>query len=164
MDERDRCDFKNLAAALKLPMTNEIAYSIRHAVPSVADYQRLREQSGLSIKTLAASARGLPNTLSGVEVLADNQVIGMGRVIGDGGCFYQVVDIAVLPEHRGKGLGKAIMREISGYIEREIPESGYVSLLADGKAFELYQQFGFTLSAPHSVGMALKKTSNSDSQ
>jgi hypothetical protein len=53
------------------------------------------------------------------------------------------------------------MRKISGYIEREIPESGYISLLADGK-FELYQQFGFTLSAPHSVGMGLKKIGNSD--
>jgi GNAT superfamily N-acetyltransferase len=134
-------------------MKKEIAYSIRHAIPSIADYRRLREQSGLSTKTLAAS---------GVEVLADGQAIGMGRIIGDGGCFYQVVDIAVLPEHQGKGVGKAIMREISGYIEREIPESAHISLLADGKAFELYQQFGFTLSAPHSVGMVLKKTSNLD--
>jgi GNAT superfamily N-acetyltransferase len=94
--------------------------------------------------------------------LVNGQEIGMGRVIGDGGCFYQVVDIAVLPEYQGKGSGKAIMREISGYIKREIPKSAHVSLLADGKAFE-YQQFGFTLSAPHSVGMVLKKTSNSDS-
>ncbi len=142
-------------------MTDKKTYSIRHAVPSVTDYRRLRENSGLSTKTLEASERGLPNTLFGVEVLVDGQVIGIGRVIGDGGCFYQVVDIAVLPEYRGQGLGKAIMKEISGYIEREIPESGYVSLLADGKAFELYQQFGFTLSAPRSVGMWLKKSSSS---
>jgi GNAT superfamily N-acetyltransferase len=143
-------------------MTNEITYSICHAIPSIADYQRLREQSGLSTKTLAAAERGLPNTLFGVEVLVDGLAIGMGRVIGDGGCFYQVVDIVVLPKHQGKGVGKAIMREISGYIEREIPESAHISLLADGMAFELYQQFGFTLSAPHSVGMVIKKTSNSD--
>ena len=25
----------------------------------------------------------------------------MGRVIGDGGCFFEVVDIAVVPAHRG---------------------------------------------------------------
>jgi hypothetical protein len=68
-------------------MTNEITYSICHAIPSVADYRRLREQSGLSTKTLAASERGLPNTLFGVEVLAASQVIGIGRVIEDGGCF-----------------------------------------------------------------------------
>jgi ribosomal protein S18 acetylase RimI-like enzyme len=86
-----------------------------------------------------------------------DQVVGMGRVVGDAGCFYHVVDIAVLPEHQGRGFGKAIMREISDYIEREVPESGFVSLLADGEAYELYQQFGFALTAPESVGMALKK-------
>lgn len=81
----------------------------------------------------------------------------MGRVIGDGGCFYQVVDIAVLPQHQGRGLGKAVMREIMAYIEREVPESAYVSLLADGQAYHLYQQFGFTLTAPASVGMGLNR-------
>jgi ribosomal protein S18 acetylase RimI-like enzyme len=143
-------------------MTRELSYSIRHSIPSVAVYRRLREQSGLSAMTVEAAERGLPNSLFAVELVADGQVIGMGRVIGDGGCFYQVVDIAVLPEYQGRGLGKAIMREISGYIEREVPESGFVSLLADGKAFELYQQFGFKLSAPHSVGMMLKKAKRPD--
>jgi ribosomal protein S18 acetylase RimI-like enzyme len=40
-----------------------------------------------------------------------------------------VVDRAVLPEHRGDGLGKMIMREIAASIERDMPESGYVHLL-----------------------------------
>ena len=51
------------------------------------------------------------------------------------------------------------MREISAYIEAHVPESGYVSLLADGKAADLYQQFGFTMTAPASLGMALARLS-----
>jgi GNAT superfamily N-acetyltransferase len=132
-------------------------YTILHAIPSITDYRRLREEAGLSPKTLEAAERGLPNSLFAVQVLAGDVVVGMGRVIGDGGCFYQVVDIAVLPQHQGRGLGKAILGEIASYIEREVPESGYVSLLADGKAYQLYQQFGFVLTAPASVGMQLKK-------
>jgi len=80
----------------------------------------------------------------------------MGRVIGDGGCFYQVVDIAVLPEHQGKGLGKRIMKEIMKFIALSVPQSAYVSLIADGKAQDLYAQFGFKYTAPASVGMAIK--------
>jgi GNAT superfamily N-acetyltransferase len=132
-------------------------YTILHAIPSITDYRRLREEAGLSPKTLEAAERGLPNSLFAVQVLAGDVVVGMGRVIGDGGCFYQVVDIAVLPQHQGRGLGKAILGEIASYIEREVPESGYVSLLADGKTYQLYQQFGFVLTAPASVGMQLKK-------
>ena len=82
----------------------------------------------------------------------------MGRVIGDGGAFYQVVDIAVLPAHQGLGLGKQIMAAISDYIAREVPESAYISLIADGEAYRLYQQFGFALTAPASQGMGLTKT------
>lgn len=49
------------------------------------------------------------------------------------------------------------MREIAEYIEREVPLTGYVSLLADGEAHRLYGQFGFALTAPNSIGMALRK-------
>ena len=132
-------------------------YAINYAIPAVVDYRRLRKEAGLSPKTLEAAERGLPNTLFAVQILAGDEMVGMGRVIGDGGNFFQVVDIAVHPTHQGRCLGKTIMREIAGYIEREVPHSGYVSLLADGKAVELYQQFGFVRTAPASVGMALKK-------
>ncbi len=81
----------------------------------------------------------------------------MGRVVGDGGCFYQVVDIAVLKEHQGRGLGKLIMAEIVKYIEATVPETGYVSLIADGQAQNLYAQFGFVHTAPESVGMVFKR-------
>jgi GNAT superfamily N-acetyltransferase len=125
--------------------------------PSVQTYQMLRIGSGLSAKTDEAAARGLPNTLFAVQIFHESQPVGMGRVIGDGGCSFQVVDIAVLTEHQGKGLGKRIMGEILKYIEAHVPESGYVSLIADGQANELYAQFGFVHTAPRSVGMAYQR-------
>ena len=48
------------------------------------------------------------------------------------------------------------MREIMGYLDANVPPSGYVSLIADGKAQELYAQFGFEPTAPAGVGMAYK--------
>ena len=132
-------------------------FTVRHDTPGIDDYCRLRELAGLSPKAREAAEVGLANTLFGVQILDGGQVVGMGRVIGDGGCFFQVVDIAVMPEYQGPELGKLIMREIAGYIEREVPPTAYVSLLADGEAHRLYAQFGFALTAPKSVGMALKK-------
>ncbi|WP_223253522.1 GNAT family N-acetyltransferase [Chromobacterium amazonense] len=132
-------------------------YQLIEAVPDVETYCRLRAESGLSPKTEEAARRGLAGTLFAVQVCCGGETVGMGRVIGDGGCFYQVVDIAVLPAHQGKGLGKRIMAAISGYIEREAPASAYISLIADGDAKHLYAQFGFTPTAPRSEGMALFK-------
>ena len=132
-------------------------YTTVLAIPDAATYCHLRSASGLSPKTAEAAARGLPNSLFAVQVLQGDEIVGMGRIIGDGGCFYQVVDIAVLPAHQGRGLGKLIMREIMRYIEEQVPASAYVSLIADGQAQNLYAKFGFTHTAPKSVGMAMKR-------
>ncbi|MBB4844855.1 ribosomal protein S18 acetylase RimI-like enzyme [Paucibacter oligotrophus] len=131
------------------------AYRSIHQTPDIATYQALRQQAGLSPKSHEAAAMGLPNSLFSVQILQGETPVGMGRVIGDGGCFFQVVDIAVLPAHQGQGLGKRIMAEIMSYLREAVPPSGYVSLIADGQAKELYTQYGFKETAPRSVGMAL---------
>ncbi|WP_228729990.1 GNAT family N-acetyltransferase [Shewanella avicenniae] len=46
--------------------------------------------------------------------------MGFDRVIGDGGCLFQIVDIAVLPEYQGKGLSKQIMEKLKAYIDTKV--------------------------------------------
>lgn len=128
-------------------------YSILKETPAAEDYRRLRKETGLSPKTKVAAEAGLKGTIFAVQVLDDDEVIGMGRLIGDGGCHFQVVDIAVLPEHQGKGVGTAVMKELNRYIEHQLPPSAYVSLIADGEAHRLYRRFGFDEVAPASRGM-----------
>jgi GNAT superfamily N-acetyltransferase len=134
-----------------------MSYTTLHATPSAATYQHLRVATGLSPKCAEAVARGLPNTLFAVQVLHRGEPVGMGRVIGDGGTAFQVVDIAVLPEHQGKGLGKRIMEAVAAWLREHVPPSAYVSLLADVPADGLYAQFGFVPTAPRTVGMAWKR-------
>ena len=117
-------------------------YTTHLHLPEPATYQQLRVRAGLSPKAEPAVARALANSLFAVVVKQVDQPVGMGRVIGDGGCFCQVVDICVLPEHQGKGVGKLLMQAIHQYL-LTLPESCYVSLLADGNADKLYEQFGF---------------------
>ena len=129
-------------------------YTLVISVPSVEDYCRLRVSAGLSPKSPEAAAVGLPNTLFGVVIVEDDRVIGMGRVIGDGGLFYQLVDIAVEPAHQRRGLGKAIVGKLVEYLQQSAPDGAHVSLIADGPAQHLYSQFGFKPTAPDSIGMA----------
>lgn len=47
-------------------------------------------------------------------VYADGELVGVGRALADGlDCSY-IAGVAVLPEHRGRGLGTAIMRKLVG--------------------------------------------------
>lgn len=99
---------------------------------------------------------GLPNTFCGVVVRHDDEVVGQGRVIGDGGLFFQIVDIAVDPAHQGRGLGKAVMAALMETLKARAPSDAYVSLIADGEAWKLYAQYCFAPTAPVSIGMAMK--------
>ena len=129
-------------------------YDIRAGVPSPEAFCRLRVAAGLSPRSPEGAAAGLPNTILGVTILRDGQLVGTGRVVGDGGCVFQVVDIAVHPDHQGRGLGKAIVGDLVRRLRTIAPSGAHVSLLADGKAWRLYAQFGFAPTAPDSVGMS----------
>ena len=121
-------------------------------------YQQLRISTGLSPKSDEAAKIGLANSLYSIAIKNEKgDYIGMGRLIGDGGCFCQVVDICVLPEYQGKGIGRKIMEKIKSYIDNQLPSSCYISLIADGDADKLYEQYGFKNTMPTSKGMAFKK-------
>lgn len=128
--------------------------------PGVADYCRLRELAGLSVKSEAAARLGLANTTYGVSLVRalrqtqgdGEEVVGMGRIVGDGGCFHFVVDIAVVPELQGRGLGKRIMDALDAWLRVNALPTAHVSLFADGEAKRLYAKYGFAQS-DHSVGM-----------
>ena len=128
-------------------------YALIIGTPSVDDYRRLRKAAGLSEKSQAAAEAGLPNTWHAVTIQHGGRVVGMGRIIGDGGTAFQIVDIAVEPEHQGKGLGKQIMASLMEHLRTNAPASAYVSLIADGDAKHLYAQYGFEPVMPHSIGM-----------
>ncbi|MEU5161137.1 GNAT family N-acetyltransferase [Streptomyces sp. NPDC020875] len=132
----------------------EDPYEIRVGVPTAEVFRRLRTDAGLSDKSPEAVALALPNTWFGVVLRHAGEPIGMGRIIGDGGTAFQLVDICVHPAHQGRGLGKRIMAALTGELDRRAPETAYVSLIADGPARHLYEKFGFADTAGHdSIGM-----------
>jgi len=65
--------------------------------------------------------------------------IGFARVVSDGEVFAYLADVYVLPEHRGRGLGVELVREI---VERG-PHSELRWLLGTSDAHELYAKLGF---------------------
>ncbi|MEL6829280.1 MAG: GNAT family N-acetyltransferase [Pseudomonadota bacterium] len=132
------------------------SYSIVAQTPAIDVYLRLREITGLSPFAAEAAQIGLQGALHSICVVCNGETVGMGRVIGDGGCFVQIVDIAVDPDHQGKGLGKAIMSALMTYVDEQLPASTYVSLLADVPADQLYAQYGFQNTAPRTIGMSYR--------
>lgn len=134
-----------------------MSYEIRNEIPTVKDYIEIRLQAGLSRKSIEAATIGLRNSLFGVVVYSNNVPIGIGRIIGDGGCFFEITDMAVLPEHQNNGVGTLIMNSLISWLRENAPTTAYVSLMADHGTPEFYARFGFTKAElPKSSGMYMR--------
>ena len=131
-------------------------FALTVEIPGVEEYRELRVAAGLTAKSKLAAELGLAGSLFAVCIRKDDTLIGMGRVIGDGGLNYEVVDVAVHPDFQRQGLGYRIMEALVDYLHGNAPESSFVCLIADHGAPALYQKFGFEFTAPVSVGMALR--------
>ena len=76
----------------------------------------------------------------------DNYQIAFARVISDFSTFANLVDVFVLPKHRGKGYGKKLIKSVIAHPELQGLRR---FTLATADAHELYRQYGFTsLSKP----------------
>lgn len=85
-------------------------------IPELEDFLHLRKVCP-SEKTAETASKGLPNSLFSVIAVAEGKTIAMGRVVGDRGLNFEIVDIAVLPEFQGRGIGRKLMEHIMIYLE-----------------------------------------------
>ena len=133
------------------------SYSLREGAPALSDYLRLRVRAGLSPKTEEQAMAAISGSWAACHVVHEVEArsVAMGRLIGDGGWYFHVVDMAVLPEHQRRGLGSAVLTHLLEQIRHRAPRGAYVSLLADPPGRQLYARYGFIESAPDSLGMTL---------
>ena len=133
-------------------------YDVRFDPPQVQEYLRLRADSGLSPRTASQAHGSLENSWRWCSMIhrPTGAVAAMGRIIGDGGWYFHIADMATLPNHQRRGLGQAVLTTLLAEIAEHAPPDPYITLLADEPGRPLYRSLGFVPTAPHSVGMVLK--------
>lgn len=125
---------------------------------SYTDYVRLRESVNWNNFNKEQTEKCLKNTLYSIEVIDDNTIIGMGRLIGDG-IYYMMVDIIVEPSYQGKGIGSNIVNKLIEYVHRETPVGGRssIQLIAEKGKERFYEKLGFKFIPHEFCGSAMRK-------
>lgn len=118
--------------------------TFKKQIPTAIEYNYLRQQVGWGEYEINVIEKALPNSLFSVCVYADNQIIGMGRVIGDYGLCFYIQDIIVLPDYQGKSIGQNIMTHVMYYIELNSSNNSIIGLMSAFGKEEFYEKFGFT--------------------
>jgi ribosomal protein S18 acetylase RimI-like enzyme len=86
-------------------------------------------------------------------VIHNNKVIGCGRVIGDGGFYYYIQYVIVLPEFQKRGLGKLIMDSIMKFFNEIVQPNTFIGLMAAKGQSKVYKQFGFNERLEYRPGL-----------
>ena len=131
-------------------------FEIKPGTPSAEDFLSLRDSVEMGTRSLEGVKKGLGNELFGVLLYHrdSGELVGMGRVVGDGGTVFHICDMVVKPEWQKKGGGTMIMDSLMGFIEGLGISDAYVNLIADVDGF--YEKWGFKHTRPRSKGMFLK--------
>lgn len=137
-------------------MTLPPGYVLLPHAPSPLAYTRLRLATGLSPKSIEQAEAAIAGSWTFRTVLAhDGELAAMGRVIGDGGWYFLIADMATLPEHQGRGIGGTLLDSVLEEIRTRAEPNAYVTLTADPPGRRLYESRGFADVAPDRTGMAL---------
>ena len=111
--------------------------------PSAEELFILRESVGWGIGDKEAFENGLKNSLYGVCVFKDGEIIGTARIIGDGNTCFYIQDVIVKPGYQKMGIGFEMMNKLMKYIEIHACSGAVVGLMAAKEKEGFYEKFGF---------------------
>lgn len=111
--------------------------------PKAEDYLHLRESLSWNTYSLSDTKIALSNNLYSVSIYYEYEIIGMGRVVGDGRLCFYIQDIMVKPDYQHKGIGILILNHIIEYLKNTATKEAYIGLMSKKGKEEFYENFGF---------------------
>lgn len=101
--------------------------------------------------------KALKNTMYMVKAIVNEEVVGIGRVVGDESIVCCLSDICVKPEYQGKGIGLKIATELRYMIENGVKpgEKMQIELTPTAGNEKFYEKAGYKYRPEKITGMYL---------
>ena len=128
-------------------------YKIENRLPTLAEYRQLCESVGWGHAiNFDAAQSTLKNSVTGVVALdRDDNVIAMGRIVGDAAIYFYIQDIVVAPNYQKHDIGTLILSNLFNYLKEHSPPKSFIGLFSVPDAVEFYKKF--TLEQRDLVGL-----------
>lgn len=123
-------------------MNNQVA--LLEEQPGVEEFIKLRERAGWGFVTRDSARTSIDNALYSVCLRKNAELVGLGRVVGDGALYFYISDVLVSPDLHGGGHGTRIMGAIRNYIDSVASQESTVAIVSAPGKEGFYQRFGFT--------------------
>jgi len=132
-------------------------YDIKLASPSVEEFSQLRKKIGWGEIEADMAKSSLDNSLFHVVIRHQNNLVGMGRIVGDGSMYFYIQDVVVDPDYQLQGLGHALMTQIEAYLSKAAQKGSTIGLLAAQGKEGFYSHYAYLLRPSDSLGHGMCK-------
>ena len=111
----------------------------------VDTYLWLREAVGFKKLTRTQAVKALKNSLYVVAAYADDRIVGMGRIVGDGAVICYIQDLMIHPDYQKAGVGSKIIENLIAFVEsiREDDTEMMLDLMCAKGREAVYEAHGF---------------------
>jgi len=112
---------------------------------SPEDYSMLRASAGWRALSAPQVEAALRNSNFLAAAKDGQRTVGMTRLMSDGGYFAVVLDVVVLPEYRGRGIGREMMARAVAHLKGSLlpGEHSYTILTSAPGREGFYEKMGF---------------------
>lgn len=111
--------------------------------PNPEDFVRLRAECGWGEITLQAAVQALNGSIIDLTCFDGTELVGMGRVVGDGALYFYLQVIIVKPTQQGKAIGRQIVAKLTDKAVERAQIGATIGLLSAKGKEAFYERFGF---------------------
>ena len=86
------------------------------------EFLEMVESVGWKTYSKEQVTKALNNTMYMVKISLNEEIVGIGRVVGDYSIVCMLTDICVKPKYQGNGIGLKIVNELKKLIEDGVKE------------------------------------------
>ena len=111
------------------------------------DFVRLRIEAGFAEVPVEHARKALQNGLINVSAIYQGELVGMGRLVGDGAMYWYLQEIIILPKFQRKGIGTMIVNHLVDYAKANSVTGKFTTIggvSAKGKE-PFYEKLGFEI-------------------
>jgi ribosomal protein S18 acetylase RimI-like enzyme len=129
--------------------------TIVEKLPNAAEYNWLRSLVGWRTYQEDVIEKALPNSLYGVCAYQEGKLVGMARIVGDGGMVYYIQDVIVIPDYQKQGIGTQMMDYIMAYIRLHVSHNSIIGLMSAAGKEAFYEKYGFITRPTDKLGAGM---------
>lgn len=131
-------------------------YKIENSI-NEEEFIEIVESVGWKTYSKEQVKKALINTMYMIKISYNNEVVGIGRVVGDYSIVCILTDICVKPKFQGKGIGLKIVNELKKMIESGVNagDKMQIELTPTAGNEEFYKKAGFKYKPDVIMGMYL---------